>query len=147
MIVLLLQQLQKSHCGARVMGSLAAWGGDTFGVNLITFVLRVATVGETKVSRPEEAAMLPATAVARSVGAGVDAGEPHVEQRAGRPGQRTAVIANPVTRGQAAAAALQCRATKSACPGMPATARWISARRLPMKSWNCDGSSASARRW
>ena len=45
------------------------------------------------------------------------------------------------------AAALQCRATKSACSGMSATARWISARRLPMNSWNCDGCSASARRW
>lgn len=78
--------------------------------------------------------MLPATAVARSVGGGVDAGEPHVEQQIGRPGQRTAVIANPVSLDQAAAAALQCWATKSACPGMPATARWISARRLPMKS-------------
>ena len=58
--------------------------------------------------------MLVATAAARSVGAGIDAGEPHVEQQAGRPGQRTAVIVNPVTLDQAAAAALQCWATKSA---------------------------------
>ena len=101
----------------------------------------------TLVRVPEEAAMLPATAVARSVGGGVDAGEPHVEQWVGRPGQRTAVIANPVTRGQAAAAALQCCATKSACPGMPATARRISVRRLPINSRNCVGCSASARRW
>ena len=58
--------------------------------------------------------MPPATAVARSVGAGVDAGEPHVEQWVGRSGQRAAVIVNPVTLDQAAAAALQCWATKSA---------------------------------